>query len=135
MDTWGTQYSHESHLTALHHNGTILNKEDGVDFWSPKPQLCRLAWDINYAGLKEKLTPKVQLERDEQEIVRIVYRYPTMGDNNTVHFSAMEVKNDEDVQVMLDSHDIHKVRCVLQLNVETRRTVAEILRHLTPPAQ
>ena len=75
----------------------------------------------------------MQLQGDEQEIVSIIYRFPTMGDNKTIQFSAMDVKND-DVRVMLDSHDMFKVRSPLQLYIETRRTVAEILRRLTPPA-
>lgn len=128
MDTSGTQYSRVSQLTTLHHGGSITHKEDGVHFRSRNPQLWSLAGDIDYAGLIEKLTPKVQLLGDEQEIIGILYRRPSMSDNNTVQFSTMEVKNDDDVKLMQDTQSMYedRVRRPLELYIITRSTIASI---------
>lgn len=132
MDTPPTQHFSDGYPTKLYTEGSMEYKEDGLYFKSRTTQLCFLPRDINYAGLIQKLTPKVQRYCDEREIFCIWYRRPAMGDNNTVHFSSMELKDDDDVRLMLDTHHMYedRVRGNIELYILTQRTWAQAERNL-----
>ena len=117
-----------------HQGMGIILQDDGVGFDGRDVMQCRLKHCISFAALKHKLLRMVQPENDEHEIIRIVYRKPELTDGG-VYWSTMDVKCEDDVRDMMYIHDTFKWKGYIHLYVESRRTIAEVLRRLTPPAQ
>jgi hypothetical protein len=133
-------YYESSSIAIVHCNLGLIDdqgitlQDDGVAFNGRDVMQCRLKHCISFAAFKQKLLQIVQPENDEHDIIRIVFRKTERTDGG-VYWSTMDINNEDDLRDMMSNHVTFKWRGYIHLYVETRRTVAEILRRLTPPAQ
>ncbi|KAL4378644.1 hypothetical protein GQ457_02G032790 [Hibiscus cannabinus] len=99
-------------MAVIHYDGEILKTDTGVVFDSDNTTKMRVSKNISLGELKNEIERKIGFE-----IVRLRYRWKTSDD--PVRYSAITLKDDDDVGLMIAEHDSMRIRTV-ELHVNLR---------------
>ncbi|KAL4388585.1 hypothetical protein GQ457_09G024610 [Hibiscus cannabinus] len=99
-------------MAVIHYDGEILKTDIGVVFDSDNTTKMRFSKNISPGELKNEIERKIG-----DEIVRLRYRWKTSED--PVRYSAITLKDDDDVGLMIAEHDSMRIRTI-ELHVKLR---------------
>ncbi|KAL4380071.1 hypothetical protein GQ457_02G010930 [Hibiscus cannabinus] len=99
-------------MAVIHYDGEILKTDIGVVFDSDNTTKMRFSKNISLQELKNEIERKIGVE-----IVRLRYRWKTSDD--PIRYSAITLKDDDDVGLMIAEHDSMRIRTV-ELHVKLR---------------
>ncbi|KAL4304541.1 hypothetical protein GQ457_10G015820 [Hibiscus cannabinus] len=92
-------------MVVIHYDGEILKTDIGVVFDSDNTTKMRISKNISLGELKNEIERKIRAE-----IVCLWYRWKTCDD--PVRYSAIALKDDDDVGLMIAEHDSMCIRTV-----------------------
>ncbi|KAL4378046.1 hypothetical protein GQ457_02G010650 [Hibiscus cannabinus] len=99
-------------MAVIHYDGEILKTDIGVVFDSDNTTKMRFTKNISLGELKNEIERKIGVE-----IVRLRYRWKTSDD--PVRYSAITLKDDNDLGLMIAEHNSMRIRTV-KLHVKLR---------------
>ncbi|KAL4310961.1 hypothetical protein GQ457_01G026990 [Hibiscus cannabinus] len=99
-------------MAVIHYDGEILKTDICVVFDSDNTTKMRFSKNISLQELKNEIERKIGVE-----IVRLRYRWKTSDD--PIRYSAITLKDDDDVGLMIAEHDSMRIRTV-ELHVKLR---------------
>ena len=98
-----------SRLAFIFLNGLIIHNETGVYFQSSTPIPIRVPNNCGFRMLKSRMHNALQLT-DDQYLDEIYYQRPFTDAGNQFRFQSMQLKNGDDVSIMLMCN--HQLSCV-----------------------
>ncbi|KAL4388567.1 hypothetical protein GQ457_09G023810 [Hibiscus cannabinus] len=99
-------------MVVIHYDGEILKTDIGVVFDSNNTTKMRFSKNISLRELKNEIERKIGVE-----IVRLRYRWKNSDD--PIRYSAITLKDDDDIGLMIAEHDSMRIRTV-ELHVKLR---------------
>ena len=102
-------------ITLVYLNGKIYETDDGITFEGPKKAI-KIKRGISFESLKKRIHDKVKLQKHES-ISTITCRF-LVADK----YIALQICDDEDVEIMIQSFEQQEQMSVLELYIEKNVT-------------
>src|SRR4051812_49163743 len=92
----------------------------------------RFSRDTPFADLITSLNTLLQYP-ENQKVVKLEYRSPSLNDDGDVEFTPFEVKNDEDLAVLWATFDRFSLKGPIESDAKLERSGADVIKMLTHP--
>src|SRR3954464_1203612 len=98
----------------------------------PIPFQIRFSCDTPFAELITSLNTLLQYP-ENQKVVKLEYRSPSLNDEGDIEFTPFKIKNDEDLAVLWTTFDRFSSKGPIELDAKLQRSGADVIKMLTHP--
>lgn len=101
----------------VYYNGEVQHNEAGVFFQSEYTKGFKVSMASTYLHLKQRIGEKLCLG-DNMEVSEIICRNPMFVGTTTVHYQALRITDNDDVEFMFNVHKSHPSLSYIELYVK-----------------